>query len=177
MVDVGGVQHPRHWPHGRRVGTPSDLVRYAETLGHEFDYPNHNAWRYRDYVIRAFNSDVPYDRFVTEHIAGDLLPEPRRLPTDGFNESIIATGFFWLGQRDHSPVDVRQHQAELIDNQIDVMSKRFSGSQLLARVVMITSLMLSQHAIFIRSTEFSKARGTRNGRSIRRRMSLRQSNA
>jgi hypothetical protein len=113
-----GERWARHW---------LDLVRYAETLGHEFDYSVHNAWRYRDYVIRALNADVPYDQFVTEHIAGDLLPVPRRHPTEGSNESIIATGFFWLGQRDHSPVDVRQHQAELIDNQIDVMTKTFLG--------------------------------------------------
>jgi hypothetical protein len=108
----------RHW---------LDLVRYADTLGHEFDYPNPNAWRYRDYVIRAFNQDVPYDRFVFEHVAGDLLERPRLNPDDGSNESVIGTAFFWLGQRDHSPVDVRQHQAEVIDNQIDVLSKTFLG--------------------------------------------------
>ena len=57
----------RHW---------MDLVRYAETYGHEFDYPIANAWRYRDYLIRAFNEDVPYDQFVMEHVAGDILPQP-----------------------------------------------------------------------------------------------------
>ena len=113
-----GERWARHW---------LDLVRYAETLGHEFDYPLQNAWRYRDYVIRAFNSDVPYDQFVTEHVAGDLLARPRLDPAEGFNESVIGTAFFWFGQREHSPVDVRQHQAELIDNQIDVMSKTFLG--------------------------------------------------
>src|SRR5205823_1560454 len=86
-----------------------------------------NAWRYRDYVIRALNADVPYDQWVLEHVAGDLLTQPRRHPRQGFNESIIGTAFFWLGQRDHSPVDVRQHQAELIDNQIDVLTKTFLG--------------------------------------------------
>ncbi len=59
-----GERWARHW---------LDLVRYAETLGHEFDYPLHHAHQYRDYVIRALNADVPYDRFVVEHIAGDLL--------------------------------------------------------------------------------------------------------
>lgn len=113
-----GERWARHW---------LDLVRYAETLGHEFDYANPNAWRYRDYVIRAFNVDLPYDLFVREQIAGDLLPAPRRHPVDGSNESVIGTAFYWLGQRDHSPVDVRQHQAELIDNQIDVLSKTFLG--------------------------------------------------
>ena len=50
-----------------------DLMRYAETYAHEFDYPIRHAFQYRDYVIRAFNADVPYDQLVTEHIAGDLL--------------------------------------------------------------------------------------------------------
>ncbi|MDB6122825.1 MAG: Protein of unknown function (DUF1553)/Protein of unknown function (DUF1549)/Planctomycete [Pedosphaera sp.] len=113
-----GERWARHW---------LDLVRYAETLGHEFDYPIQYAWRYRDYVIRAFNADVPYNQFVTEHIAGDLLENPRRHPTEHFNESIIGTGFFWLGQRIHSPVDIRQDQADVIDNQIDVLSKTFLG--------------------------------------------------
>jgi hypothetical protein len=113
-----GERWARHW---------LDLVRYADTLGHEFDYPIVNAWRYRDYVIRAFNVDLPYDQFVTEQIAGDLLEHPRRNTAEGFNESVIGTGFFWLGQRSHSPVDVRQEEAEIVDNQIDVMSKTFLG--------------------------------------------------
>ena len=74
-----GERWGRHW---------LDLVRYAETHGHEFDFDIPDAWRYRDYVIRAFNADVPYDQFVTEHIAGDLLAKPRRNPTDGTNESL-----------------------------------------------------------------------------------------
>src|SRR6516162_70707 len=74
----------RHW---------LDLVRFAETHGHEFDFPIPEAWRYRDYVIRALDADLPYDKFVTEHIAGDLLSEPRRHPVEKFNESIIGTGF------------------------------------------------------------------------------------
>ena len=113
-----GERWGRHW---------LDLARYSETLGHEFDYPIHNAWRYRDYVIRGLNADLPYDQFLTEHVAGDLLDTPRRHPVDGFNESIIGTAFYWLGQRDHSPVDVRLHQAEVIDNQLDVLSKTFLG--------------------------------------------------
>ncbi|HTL18308.1 MAG TPA: DUF1549 domain-containing protein, partial [Patescibacteria group bacterium] len=112
-----GERWARHW---------LDLVRYADTLGHEFDYPISNAWRYRDYVIRAFNCDLPYNRFVIEQIAGDLLENPRRNLSGG-NESVIGTGFFWLGQRSHSPVDVRQEEAEVVDNQIDVMAKTFLG--------------------------------------------------
>ena len=113
-----GERWARHW---------LDLVRYAETLGHEFDYPLPSAWRYRDYVIRAFNADVPYDQFVTEQIAGDLLANPRRHPTEGFNESMIGTTFYWMCQQSHSPVDLRQHQSEFIENQIDVATKTFLG--------------------------------------------------
>ena len=104
-----------------------DLVRYAETAGHEFDYDIPNAYRYRDYVIRALNADMPYDRFVVEHLAGDLLECPRRHPVERFNESIIATGFYYLGEGTHSPVDVREEEVRRIDNQIDVISKAFLG--------------------------------------------------
>jgi mono/diheme cytochrome c family protein len=111
-----GERWGRHW---------LDVVRYSETLGFEFDYDLYNAWRYRDYVIRAFNADLPYDRFVIEHLAGDLLPDPRRHPTEGTNESILATGFFWMGEGKQTPVDIRQEEADRIDNQIDVLGKAF----------------------------------------------------
>jgi hypothetical protein len=62
-----GEHFARHW---------MDLVRYADTHGSEGDPAIPYAWRYRDYLIRAFNADVPYDQFVREHLAGDLLPEP-----------------------------------------------------------------------------------------------------
>ncbi|NQV27188.1 MAG: DUF1549 domain-containing protein, partial [Rhodopirellula sp.] len=113
-----GERWGRHW---------LDLVRYAETLGHEFDYKLKYAHHYRDYVIRAFNDDVPYDQFVTEHIAGDLLTNPRRNPVDQTNESILGTGFWWLGELKHSPVDVKGEEASIIDNQLDVFSKTFLG--------------------------------------------------
>src|SRR5262245_29596005 len=63
-----GERWARHW---------LDVVRFTETHGNEWNYEVHHAWRYRDYLIRAFNQDVPYDQFVREHIAGDLLPVPR----------------------------------------------------------------------------------------------------
>lgn len=113
-----GERWGRHW---------LDLVRYAETLGHEFDYPLHHAWRYRDYIIRAFNADVPYDQLLQEHVAGDLLSKPRRHPDQHFNESIIGTGFWFLHEEKHAPVDVRAEEAAKIDNQIDVLSKTFLG--------------------------------------------------
>ncbi len=113
-----GERWARHW---------LDLVRYAETLGHEFDYPLPYAWRYRDYVIRAINADVPYNQFVREHIAGDLMTEPHRHPELGFNESIIATGFWYLCEDKHAPVDVKGEEASRIDNQIDVFGRTFLG--------------------------------------------------
>jgi hypothetical protein len=113
-----GERWGRHW---------LDLVRYAETRGHEFDYPIPNAYQYRDYVIRAINADVPYNQFVVEHLAGDLLPKPRLHPERHFNESILATGFWFLGEEVHSPVDIRQDQADRFDNKVDVLSKAFLG--------------------------------------------------
>lgn len=113
-----GERWARHW---------LDLVRYAETLGHEFDFPLPYAWRYRDYVIRALNADVPYDQFLREHLAGDLLSEPRRHPELNFNESIIGTGFWYLSEDKHAPVDVKGEESARIDNQIDVFSKAFLG--------------------------------------------------
>jgi hypothetical protein len=113
-----GERWGRHW---------LDLVRYAETHGHEFDFEIPDAWRYRDYVVRALNADVPFDRFVTEHLAGDLLPGPRRHPKDGANESILGTGFWFLHEAKHSPVDSRADQADRIDNMIDVFGKAVLG--------------------------------------------------
>ena len=113
-----GERWGRHW---------LDLVRYADTLGHEFDYPLHNAWQYRDYVIRAINADLPYDDFIREHVAGDLLTQPRLHVMEGYNESVIATGFWYLCEDKHAPVDVKAEEAGKIDNQIDVFSKTFLG--------------------------------------------------
>jgi len=113
-----GERWGRHW---------LDLVRYAESRGHEFDFDAVNAYQYRDYVIRAFNADVPYDQFVTEHLAGDLVDEPRLNHELGFNESILGTGFWFLGEWVHSPVDIRKDEADRFDNMIDVMSKTFLG--------------------------------------------------
>src|SRR5439155_13954541 len=76
-----GERWARHW---------MDLARYAETFGSEHDYLNPHAWRYRDYLIRAFNADLPYDRFVQEQIAGDLI-KPRWNFELGLNESLLAT--------------------------------------------------------------------------------------
>ncbi|MBL8891326.1 MAG: PSD1 domain-containing protein [Planctomycetaceae bacterium] len=113
-----GEHWARHW---------LDLVRYAETCGHEFDFPLPGAFEYRDYVIRALNQDVPYDQWIREHLAGDLLAQPRRHPESGFNESILGTAFWYFNEATHAPVDVRVDQANRVDNQIDVFGKTFLG--------------------------------------------------
>ncbi|MEM9327053.1 MAG: PSD1 and planctomycete cytochrome C domain-containing protein, partial [Bacteroidota bacterium] len=113
-----GERWARHW---------MDVVRYAETRGHEFDYEIVGAWRYRDYLIRAFNENVPYDQLVKEHLAGDLVQEVRWNPDNGLNESHIGTAFYALGEGKHSPVDIREEEADRIDNMIDVTSKTFQG--------------------------------------------------
>ena len=113
-----GEKWARHW---------MDLFRYAESRGHEFDYDAANAFRYRDYLIRALNADVPYNQFVAEHVAGDLLDEPRLHPETGANESVLATGFWFLGEWIHSPVDTRQDEADRFDNMLGVFSKSFLG--------------------------------------------------
>ncbi len=113
-----GERWGRHW---------LDLVRFAETSGHEFDYEIPYAWPYRDYVIRAFNDDVPYEQFIREHLAGDLLSEPRTNPATGTNESVIGTAFYWFSQGKHSPVDIRAEECDLVDNQLDVIGKTFQG--------------------------------------------------
>ena len=111
-----GERYGRHW---------LDLMRYAESLGHEFDFNIDEVWRYRDYVIKAFNEDVPYNQFVTEHLAGDLLINPRTDPVTKMNESVLGTGFLWMSQGKHSPVDIKAEECDLIDNQIDVLTKSF----------------------------------------------------
>ena len=78
-----GERWGRHW---------LDVARYADSDGYEKDVDRDNAWRYRDYVVNAFNSDKPYDQFITEQIAGDELDETT-------HESRIATGFLRAGPR------------------------------------------------------------------------------
>lgn len=113
-----GEKWARHW---------LDLMRFAESCGHEFDFPIRHADGYRDYVIRAWNDDVAYDQWVREHVAGDLLAPPRVNVATGLNESIRGTGFWWLGEANHAPTDVRADEADRIDNQLSVFGKAFLG--------------------------------------------------
>ncbi len=85
-----GERWGRHW---------LDVVRYADSDGYSNDYERPNAWRYRDYVIRSFNQDKPYDRFILEQIAGDEL-DP------GDPESLVATGFLRMGPWEHTGMSV-----------------------------------------------------------------------
>ena len=106
-----GERWARHW---------LDLVRYAETNGYERDGAKPSVWRFRDYVIEAFNSDKPYDRFIVEEFAGDELP-------DASMETIIATGFHRLGPWDDEPADFEQDRADQLDDIIRTTSQVFLG--------------------------------------------------
>ena len=106
-----GEHWARHW---------LDVVRYADTNSYERDGPKPNAWRYRDYVIRAFNQDKPYDQFIREQLAGDELPEPT---ADG----LIATGFYRLGLWDDEPADRLLAQYDGLDDIITTVTQGFLG--------------------------------------------------
>jgi hypothetical protein len=114
-----GERWARHW---------LDVVHFTETHGNEWNYEVHHAWRYRDYLIRAFNEDVPFDQLIREHIAGDLLPQPRWNAAGQFNESVIGTAFWRFGEANHDDcIEFRTIGFDLADNQIDTLSKAFQG--------------------------------------------------
>lgn len=114
-----GEHWARHW---------MDVVRFAETHGYEWNHEIRDAWRYRDYLIRAFNSDVPYDQLVREHIAGDLLESPRVNAQRGVNESIMGTAFWRFGELGHDDcVEFPEIRFDALDNQIDTFAKAFQG--------------------------------------------------
>ena len=106
-----GEKWGRHW---------LDLVRYAETNSYERDNPKPYIAKYRDYVIRAFNDDKPYDRFVREQIAGDELP-------DANGESLIATAYYRLGIWDDEPADMLQAQYDELDDLVATTGQAFLG--------------------------------------------------
>ena len=107
-----GERWGRHW---------LDLARYADSNGYEHDFDRPNAWRYRDYVIAAFNSDKPYDRFLHEQLAGDELP-------DTSPETLTATGFL----RNHAKVGFREKdnpefRYEYLDDMIATLGRGVMG--------------------------------------------------
>jgi hypothetical protein len=106
-----GERWARHW---------LDVVRYAETNGYERDATKPHAWRYRDYVIRSFNDDKPYDRFILEQIAGDELP-------DVSADALIATGFNRLGPWDDEPADPETDRFDQLDDVVSTASQAFLG--------------------------------------------------
>ena len=103
-----------------------DVVRFAESNGYERDGPKPNAWRYRDYVVRSFNADKPYDRFVREQIAGDELPKKDEDDNDG----IIATGYYRLGVWDDEPADPLQAKFDGYDDLVSITGQAFLGMTL-----------------------------------------------
>jgi Protein of unknown function (DUF1553)/Protein of unknown function (DUF1549)/Planctomycete cytochrome C len=111
-----GERWGRHW---------LDVARYGDSTGGDEDYRNPYAWRYRDYVIQAFNADLPFDRFVVEQIAGDLLPAEK--PGDVNTRGIVATGFLALGPKLLSEADKPKVLYDIIDEQIDVTSRGLMG--------------------------------------------------
>ena len=113
-----GEHWARHW---------MDVIRYAESHGSQGDPKAPHAWRYRDYLIRALNADVPYDQLIREHLAGDLLPSPRMDPDLGINESLLATAHFRMVEHGFQPVDPLGDRIKWTDNQVDVVSKAFQG--------------------------------------------------
>jgi len=111
-----GEHWGRHW---------LDLVRYADTTANDGNYVMRYAYRYRDYVVRAFNRDLPYDQFIVEQLAGDLLPVTKNL--DLATQRAIATGFLMLGPKALAEQDKEKLVLDVIDEQIDVTSKAFLG--------------------------------------------------
>ncbi|HYZ82983.1 MAG TPA: PSD1 and planctomycete cytochrome C domain-containing protein [Bryobacteraceae bacterium] len=109
-----GEKWARHW---------LDVARYADSTGNDEDHRYPYAWRYRDYVIEAFQKDLPYNEFVKQQIAGDLLPAPGGLNRTG----IVATGLLALGPKAIAQQDKKKMLYDVYDEQIDVVSRAFLG--------------------------------------------------
>ncbi len=109
-----GERWGRHW---------LDVVRYAETAGYERDAVKPSVWRYRDYVIKAFNDDKPYDRFLLEQLAGDELP-------DANADTQLALGFNRLGPWDDEPADPKEDRFDQLDDLVNATSLVFMGTTL-----------------------------------------------
>ncbi len=113
-----GERWARHW---------MDWIRYAESHGSEGDPRIDNAWMYRDYLIRALNADVPYDQLVREHVAGDLLSDPRINEDLGINESIVGPVHWRMVFHGFAPTDALDEKVRFVDDQINAFSKAFLG--------------------------------------------------
>ncbi|HUP82130.1 MAG TPA: DUF1549 domain-containing protein, partial [Pirellula sp.] len=111
-----GEKWGRHW---------LDVARFADSNGLDENIAYANAFRYRDYVVSSFNSDVPYDRFVQEQIAGDLL-EPEQTEGDSLGR-YIATGFLTIGAKMLAEDDPLKMQMDIIDEQLSTLCQAFMG--------------------------------------------------
>ncbi|WP_345319616.1 PSD1 and planctomycete cytochrome C domain-containing protein [Novipirellula rosea] len=114
-MDQFGERWGRHW---------LDVARYAESTGREVNMTYPQAWRYRDYVIDSFNADKPYNRFVQEQLAGDLLPAKS---DEEWTENLVATAFLAIGSKNVNEENGSQFAADVVDEQIDVTSQVFLG--------------------------------------------------
>ncbi|MEY4118114.1 MAG: hypothetical protein RLZZ116_1442 [Planctomycetota bacterium] len=110
-----GERWGRHW---------LDVARYAESSGKESNIFYPHAWRYRDYVIAAFNEDKPFDRFLTEQLAGDLMPAASEADRA---EQIVATGYLAIGTKSHNARGRPQFQMDLADEQLDATTQGMLG--------------------------------------------------
>lgn len=113
-----GERWARHW---------MDWIRYAESHGSEGDPAIADAWRYRDYLIRAINDDVGYDQLLREHVAGDLIPDPRINSDLGINESVIGPAHWRMVFHGFAPTDALDEKVRFTDDAIDVFSKAFQS--------------------------------------------------
>lgn len=110
-----GERWGRHW---------LDVARYAESTGREVNTTYPHAWRYRDYVIDAFNSDKPFNEFVQEQIAGDLLPVES---DEEWSEHLVATTFLAMGSKNLNEQNRIQFAMDQVDEQIDATTRVFMG--------------------------------------------------
>ncbi len=110
-----GERWGRHW---------LDVARFAESSGKENDVPYHQAWRYRDWVISAFNDDMAYDDFIVAQIAGDLLAVRS---VEDAADNIVATGYLAVGTKSHNERNRRQFVLDVADEQIDAVTQGLLG--------------------------------------------------
>jgi hypothetical protein len=110
-----GERWGRHW---------LDAARYADSNGRDRNVIFYYAWRYRDYVIAAFNADKPYDVFLREQIAGDLMPAKNQAQRD---ELLTATGFLALGAKSYEEAKPEVFRMDVIDEQIETISRSVLG--------------------------------------------------
>jgi len=113
--DQFGERWGQHW---------LDLARYADTNGGDFNATFYNAWRYRNYVIDAFQNDKPYDQFIKEQLAGDLMKSHN---DEQRSEQLIATGYLAIGSKMLSERDKVKLQLDIVDEQLDAIGKTFMG--------------------------------------------------